>query len=1744
MPFDVLGREEEEEMISIGKKFNLLMVLMIIASSIPWPVDASSNDVGLPNAQNDAQVETVHGGGYFGNAQNQIISGGSLSSLPYEGVMANGYYKVGRNYYAPGDEVIEKRTENSKTRYLGTVGKAVKFGVDTSMGPIHYKDDYSDVNEQWKDIDTTIIDGVITKAPYMAVIDYPNKSVTMTDKRTGSVTTLSLQSLGGNDMAGIGTAVESGSTVSWGNVATDTDLKIVAENTRISFQRILKSPNADTSASFSVSQTGDGIKLISKASDGVKKDIPLVTSVSAPVVGKLGMSKSMASSGNSVDSSSSGTDLVNGTLSEDVDTENVGAITYPLTIDPVLDISVGAGTDDTSMSYSAGAWIYAGTGSTIIRAGGAAVVYSLAWFWRGGGGMRFQNITIPKSAMITNAYLNMTCDTSYSMTTVNSRICGDAEDNAATFSTQADYQARRGTAAGGANNNLRTVANVTWDNLPAWTAGNHYVSPNISSVVQEIVNRAGWASGNSIAVFWDDHEGRSTMPTGDSQYYQRSAYSYDGSAANAPILHVEYTSASAPTVTTQSASSVTATGATLNGNITNWGGENSTIQGFAWGTTSNSTTPGSGQSPPATYSSNYSASGSFGNGTFSYSGGTFSSGTTYYYRAYAKNTGGWGWSSEQSFLTIPAAPTAVSATDGSSTSEVTVTWTKSTGATDYAITRNGTGVGGWLGDVAIYHDTSTGAGTITAGNAAASDGSSNTSVILSISGMSGNSGTSYSYTVKAKNATGNSTDSSADIGYRGVGVLSYQWWKSVADSPSGYLTLVGGTTNPYNDTSAPVDGSGRYFMAVISATGASSANTTEDRGFVGNPPIVSTSATTSILTTTATGNGNVVGLNGGTNCVQVGIEYSTIPSSPYAFNSHLDGSYGVGAFTVPLTSLQRGTLYYYRAYAARALGTGYGEEGQFLTKPEVPTSLSAAYINTTAIQLTWTQGLGSSYTYIRASNVTYPLLVTDGSLVANTTLSTVAYGGLNSLNTYYISAWGWISANASSQYSDSYATTHITIPSGVPTVYTNVSTGYGNDWGTVVGLVALTYPNPTIFGFQYGVNSTYLPSWSNTTSVVSGGIFSSTISGLTPGVTYYYRAFAANSYGTGYGSVLSFSTGGGGIGGGGTLYESYTYGCNTTWNTNYEAFTTMGSNWTTVQGQNWVAQNFTASSSHSVNQVVIWVKRTATAAAGYIYVGIRDANSGQPNTPDLGLGLYAIAYTSTSGGPIEISLENEIQIESGKNYAIVIRAPGADATNYVQVQFNTAGGASGQMETSTDGGVAWTGGAYDINYTIIGKPQPVYGNIQAAQTFLVGTTPHTVQRVRLILGRVGQPGNVYVSIRNYTGGVLSSADLATVALNGNAITLDKAMYDCVLTPEKSLEANKSYAIVVTAPSGDRYNYVLWCADVSSAGAGYAGGTALASVNAGLSWTTVAADYMFEVWGNSVLAIINAKVFKNYLATGDWLITTEVLNVSPPYYDKNEDPSAFYMVSFMGLVGTTYAATPCELWNKSPVAIYLNPTQASALSWGGNYKVRVGDLNNVVYAEYALISTDWNSSSLTYLDNWARLTAKDMEAYITAKTGTAVSYTTYVANKGYVLNQDGGAIFSQACPRLAYVRPNLFQITSNQPDITTTAAPANVGFFNQDYHLALGSYLSGMIDDGAVAAGIGDAKVFGGVIMLALYAIVAFGTVMKGFAWAGMIAGFPVILLGMYYGLLDVTMIIIFLIIMTFLFVREFFFKGM
>jgi hypothetical protein len=151
-----------------------------------------------------------------------------------------------------------------------------------------------------------------------------------------------------------------------------------------------------------------------------------------------------------------------------------------------------------------------------------------------GGGLRFLNVAIPKDSTITAAYL--TLQSYYGSecgTVVNSRISAEKADNPATFSTLADFDARW------AN---RTDARVDWDNIPAWIGDIDYTSPEIKTVIQEIISRAGWASGNALVIFWDDFDDRSTHGT----YVYRDYYAYDASSTNCAKLHIEYTPPGGP----------------------------------------------------------------------------------------------------------------------------------------------------------------------------------------------------------------------------------------------------------------------------------------------------------------------------------------------------------------------------------------------------------------------------------------------------------------------------------------------------------------------------------------------------------------------------------------------------------------------------------------------------------------------------------------------------------------------------------------------------------------------------------------------------------------------------------------------------------------------------------------------------------------------------------------------------------------------------------------------------------------------------------------------------------------------------------------------------------------------------------------------------------------------------------------------------------------------------------------------
>lgn len=133
-------------------------------------------------------------------------------------------------------------------------------------------------------------------------------------------------------------------------------------------------------------------------------------------------------------------------------------------------------------------------------------------------GMRFTKVAIAQGATISKAYIQFEADEAQSEVT-SLTIQGQAVDNAATFTS----------TAGNVSSRPRTAAAVSWS-PSAWStvgeAGPNQRTPDLSAVIQEIVNRPGWASGNALAI----------IVTGTGH---RTARSYDGRAAGAALLHVE-----------------------------------------------------------------------------------------------------------------------------------------------------------------------------------------------------------------------------------------------------------------------------------------------------------------------------------------------------------------------------------------------------------------------------------------------------------------------------------------------------------------------------------------------------------------------------------------------------------------------------------------------------------------------------------------------------------------------------------------------------------------------------------------------------------------------------------------------------------------------------------------------------------------------------------------------------------------------------------------------------------------------------------------------------------------------------------------------------------------------------------------------------------------------------------------------------------------------------------------------------
>lgn len=148
---------------------------------------------------------------------------------------------------------------------------------------------------------------------------------------------------------------------------------------------------------------------------------------------------------------------------------------------------------------------------------------------------RFTGVTIAQGTTINSASFKMTAQATYNAgaNTVSFLVSAHASDNAGALATSTNLQTSsrpRTTAVSAAWNQTSVVADTEY-------------SIDVTSVIQEIINRAGWTSGNAIVILVDTN---TTTTLGEWQDY----YSYDGSTTKAAKLDIDYGAAATgqPTV--------------------------------------------------------------------------------------------------------------------------------------------------------------------------------------------------------------------------------------------------------------------------------------------------------------------------------------------------------------------------------------------------------------------------------------------------------------------------------------------------------------------------------------------------------------------------------------------------------------------------------------------------------------------------------------------------------------------------------------------------------------------------------------------------------------------------------------------------------------------------------------------------------------------------------------------------------------------------------------------------------------------------------------------------------------------------------------------------------------------------------------------------------------------------------------------------------------------------------------------
>ena len=607
----------------------------------------------------------------------------------------------------------------------------------------------------------------------------------------------------------------------------------------------------------------------------------------------------------------------------------------------------------------------------------------------------------------------------------------------------------------------------------------------------------------------------------NTTYYVR-AFAWNSTGA---IYGEEYsfTTPYKPTLSTLEVEEVTSVSAVCGGEITDDGNATITQRGLCWSTHENPTIEDS-----------TSVVDSVGIGTFKSEMTKLTPGTLYYVRAYATNAAGTTYGEELSFTTLNVP--VLKATEianvtqetvvcsgsildnagadvteqgfcWSTTSQPTIenekiTATAENGLGDFSITISGLQWG------TTYYVRSYATNSV--GTAYGDETSFTTWTLPTIT----------------TNATTNVTDVSVDCGGTivsdgGTDITEKGlcWNNSANPTIENEKLILNG-----EDFSGTITGltDGIVYYVRAYATNAVGTMYGEEQTFTTlTVPTVETYNAENVSYTTASAKAKVIA-DGGATVTERGFCYSTSNTNPTLSDGKITVGNGTGNFNYSFTGLTDNTTYYIRSYATNSVGTAYGNTINFTTIEIIAPTVAA----TTATNVSYTSvTLGGNVTNENGATVTERGVcygtstnptINDNKVTAEngTGTFTVSVANLADGVTFYARAYAINERGITYGEAVSFTTTKITAPMVTTTIASNISYTSVTLGGNVIaengasvterGVCWSTSSNPTVNNSKQSVGS-------------GTGTFTTNITGLSDGVTYYVRAYAINSVGTTYG---------------------------------------------------------------------------------------------------------------------------------------------------------------------------------------------------------------------------------------------------------------------------------------------------------------------------------------------------------------------------------------------------------------------------------------------------------------------------------------------------------------------------------------------------------------------------------------------------------------------------------------------------